>query len=166
MKTAQVHKSGVADKVNEHDVWFNQLINDVVAHIKTDKDNLASGDASKSTREFYISLKNGDNVSMAANARKSMSNIVVRDIVVSYINLLTEKNIEVLKLALDLSANKVLVWAEIKDNDENAEMALIRVESMINAIYSEKTGIDIDSIIVEKSDNLPVPTHYKSVALN
>ncbi len=109
MNTEQAHKSSVKDEVNEHELWFDKLIDDVVSHIKEDKEKLASGDADKSTREFYSLLKNGDTIGIAAKARSEMSKIVVREMVMSYFKLITERAIGVSKLALDLSANKVLV---------------------------------------------------------
>ena len=56
----------------------------------------------------------------------------------------------------------VLVWAEINDDDEQMEDKLILSEAKINAKY-HLYGFDMESTIVETSDKLPVPNHYRSL---
>jgi hypothetical protein len=69
------------------------------------------------------------------------------------------------KLGLELSNSKVLVWAEIYDNDDETEKALILAQAKVNARYS-KFGFAISSTIVEECDQLAVPNHYHNVAIN
>jgi hypothetical protein len=67
---------------------------------------------------------------------------------------------------MDISTDKVLVWAEIKENDEDSELILIRVESIVNGKFGNETGINLDSIIVEDCDGLTIPLHYNTVSIN
>jgi hypothetical protein len=165
METKNVHKPSISEDENKHEFWFGEFLTAITNQIKVDKSNLETGDATPETVAFYGNLIAGNNIELWSDARKSMSKGIAQQMVVSYFKLLSERKINFIKLALDLSLNKILVWAEINDNDEVAEMALIRVESIINATYAQQTGIELDSIIVEKSDNLPIPPHYQIVEL-
>jgi hypothetical protein len=166
METKNVFTTTVSEDVNKHEVWFTDFIKQITDKIKSDKKSLELGEASPETISLYSNLSSGNPLGFASDARNSVSNAIIQEIIVSYFNLIGEKKIAFTKLALDISTNKVLVWAEIEDNDEKSEMAIIRVESIINSIYSKKTGIDLDSIIVEKSDNLTVPSHYQEIELS
>ncbi len=53
-----------------------------------------------------------------------------------------------------------MVWAEVEDNNQAQEKALARAESKVNALY-HPYGFDMETMIVEKGDNVPVPNHYK-----
>lgn len=148
---------------NIHEEWFSNFINEINDHIIADKKELESGDASKAKREYYNSLITGDFVKTLSIMRNDTSSLLIKNIVVNYLNKLKEHNIFPLKLAFDLSNNKILVWAEINEDDESAELSLIKVESIINGEFFDKTKIYLDSIIVETSDHLTVPPHYKLI---
>lgn len=148
---------------NKHEEWFSSFIDKINSNIKEDKKNLESGNASKDVLDFYNSLIMGDHVKAMGVSRKAASNIIIQEIIVNYLKLLVEKKINISKLALDISTNKVLVWAEIKEDDESSEMGLIRVESIVNGKFLSDTGIHLDSIIVEDCDSLPIPAHYKTI---
>ena len=64
------------------------------------------------------------------------------------------------KLAFDHNDSEVLVRAEIMDNQEELERKLTLTEAIINAKF-HPYGFDMESMIVEKSDGLRVPNHYK-----
>ena len=66
------------------------------------------------------------------------------------------------KLAMELSDYKVLVWAEIKDDDEETEDALIMSEAKVNA-GCFKYGFHISTTIVEEGDKLIIPAHYQKL---
>lgn len=162
----QATKASKNNTDNKHEEWFSSFVDKINNHINTDKKRLETGSASKETVAFYKSLVDGDNIKAMSLARTSVSSALIKEVIVSYLNILSERNIPLSKLALDITVNKILVWAEIKENDENSEMDLIRAESMINGQYSNETGISLDSIIVEDTDKLPVPSHYIPLAIS
>ena len=164
METKKV--SNPAQETNKHEEWFSSFINDVNEKIKKDKSNLETGTASKETMDFYNSLIAGDNIKAMGLSRNAVSSILIKEIIINYLKLLREIKTSLTKLAFDISANKVLVWTEISENDEKSEMELIKIESKINAKFSDITGIDLDSIIVEDCDKLPIPSHYQSVGIS
>jgi hypothetical protein len=161
METTKVSKSHLEE--NTHDSWFKEFIVTINKQIHQDKKSLESGDASRETREFYSSLIEGDIIGTLSISRSVVSNSIIKHIVIYYLQLLSEKKIRVNKLAMDFSTNKILVWVEIKENDEQAEFALIGIESMVNGKYASDTGIYLDSLIVEESDSLDVPPHYNLI---
>jgi len=68
------------------------------------------------------------------------------------------------RLALDISDSKILVWAEIENDDDSVECALILSAAKANANFS-KYGVHISSTIVEKRDNLIIPKQYKEIEI-
>ena len=48
---------------------------------------------------------------------------------------------------------------KIDNDDDELEKQLILVEAKVNAKY-HSFGYDLTSMIVEKSDDLPLPSHY------
>src|SRR5690606_7699731 len=95
--------------------------------------------------------------------RDISSKIIIAKMLNDYFKNLYERNvIESIKIALELSQSKVLVWAQIPKDDEKTEDSLILSEAAVNAIYSS-FGFNIYSTIVEDCDELSVPPHYKEV---
>ena len=64
------------------------------------------------------------------------------------------------KLAFDYNDNEVLIWAEVKDDDEAFQRLLIRAEARVSSKYY-KFGYSLESMIMEASDNYPIPPHYQ-----
>lgn len=145
--------------VNQHEKWFENLIGSVKQAILQDKQSLEAGSASKETMAFYTSLRDGNMIQAMTVSREAASKALISEIALEYVKQLYEKKTSIKKLAMDNSSNKILVWAEINDDDEEAELGLIRIESKINGKYM-KTGISLNSTIVESSDCLKVPSHY------
>ncbi|MFP4042533.1 MAG: hypothetical protein ACLFNL_06475 [Bacteroidales bacterium] len=79
-----------------------------------------------------------------------------------YLDELRKKKAIPLRLAFDISKSKILVWAEINDDEEELEKRLILAEALVNSKYYPH-GFSINSTIIEKSDNLPIPSHYKTI---
>ena len=163
---ANTKNKKIVDHVDQHEAWFSTFINDVNKSILEDKKDLASGDASKATRDIYKSLIDGDHIQAMSLMRNQASESLIKEIVISYIEKLIEKQIHPLKLAVDISNNKILVWAELKNGDEATEMSLVRVESIINGTFYESTKIYLDSTIVEENELIPVPPHYRAISFN
>jgi hypothetical protein len=97
-------------------------------------------------------------------ARKNSSAFFIKNLIDSYfIELITRKKTPN-RLALELSNSKILVWAEIMNDDEDTENALILAAAKVNNDFS-KYGFHLSSTIVEKDDLMDVPAHYKEVTI-
>ena len=140
--------------------WFEGFINTLELHKLT----LLTGTASKERESVYELLMSGDEKKMASFARAQSSMQFFKHIIIDYFKELAEQSVIPLKIALDFSDAKILVWAEIEDDDEATEDGLLTAEAKVNAAY-HKNGFYISSTIVEKSDCLPIPTHYKEVQI-
>lgn len=141
-----------------YDTWFSGLID----FIKVEHLLLQTGTASKPQKELYNNMILGDSLSVYTNIRQQISTPFIKEIIFDYIEELRKSNQLPNKLAFALSDSKLLVWSEINDNDESTENALLLTEAKINGKY-QKAGFYINSTIIEKSDNLPIPPHYQIV---
>lgn len=141
-------------QISERQKWFDELI----ATLRTHELQLETNTAPKEMKEFYDVFMGNNLDEMFKLNKASSQKYFVGKIIVEYIKLL-DKNLPS-KLAFDFNDSEVLVWAEIEDNNEAQEKALARAESKINAQF-HPFGFDMESLIVEKSDNLEIPNHYK-----
>jgi hypothetical protein len=146
-------------KVKEqYNSWFSEVID----HLRVDQLLMEEGVASAEKKKMYDTLIFGKETEIIAQSRLNSSMYFIEKLVHEYVEELFKSPAKPAKLSMDLSDAKVLVWAEINDDDETAEDALILAEAKINAKYSVY-GFHVTSTIVEKSDNLNVPPHYQPV---
>ncbi len=145
-------------KQSEINTWFEALTDS----LRTDHFIYSSGVAPKEKKEFYDDMIFGDGNSAIRNMRSESTKYFISNILSDYITVLIEKGKKPLKLSVSLSDSKILVWAEINDNDETAEDNLLLAEARVNGKYYDN-GFYLNSTIVEKSDNLPVPPHYQKL---
>lgn len=96
--------------------------------------------------------------------KKTSSSFFIKNLIDSYFIELGERRARPNRVALELSNSKVLVWAEIENDDELTEDALILSAAKVNYAFST-FGFHISSTIVEVGDKLNVPKHYKEVFL-
>lgn len=118
--------------------------------------------ASKDTKLMYDTLIFGKETEIYNAGRVQSSMYFVKRMLKEYFDSIKDYSSKPLKLALELSDAKILVWAEIADDDEAAEDALILSEAKANGKFGEY-GFHISSTIVEKSDSLPIPSQYQLV---
>ena len=97
-------------------------------------------------------------------SKKTSSAFFIKNLIDSYFIELGERRARPNRVALELSNSKVLVWAEIENDDELTEDALILSAAKVNYAFST-FGFHISSTIVEVADKLNVPKHYKEVFL-
>jgi hypothetical protein len=140
--------------------WFEQTIVTLIS----DRFQMETEIASPEKRKMYDTLIHGQEADIHSMGRNSSTVFFIRGILKEYIQELTERKIKLNKLAFDLTASKVLVWAEVYDDDEEAIDSLILAEAKINANYSQY-GFYISTTTVEVSDQLPIPSQYKEVNL-
>lgn len=138
--------------------WFEGLID----HVRADHLMYSSGTVTPETKKFYDDVIFGDGENMFSKIRETSSKFFISCILKDYINELKSSQRNPLKLSMALSDSKILVWAEIDDNDEKTEDALLIAEAKVNGKYYEK-GFYLNSTIIEKSDNLSTPSHYQSI---
>jgi len=135
---------------------------ELVASLRADQLMMETNTATKEKKAFYETMMKGSITDWSSEARKMSTKHFITLLLNDYFLALNEYNKDSIKIALDLSDAKVLVWAEIKNNDESAEDALLLSEAKVNAKYAQY-GFHITSTIVEKSDCLSVPNHYMIV---
>lgn len=138
-------------------VWFDDLVATIRAHelqIETDT-------ASEPVKDIYEKLMSGNTDDMIKGQKLVAQKYFVSKIIIDYLKLAAKTSLN--KLAFDYNDSEVLVWAEIPDDRYDLEKVLILAEAKINAKYHD-CGFDMSTTIVEESDKLPIPSHYKVVA--
>ena len=135
-------------------LWFDNLISTLRLHeIQLDTET-----ANPQLRKLYDVMISENFDEMFRLNKAAAQEFFVKKIIVEYLQLLGDKLPT--KLAFDFNDSEVLVWAEIEDNQEILERSLTLAEAKINAKF-HPYGFDMESMIVEKGDGLPVPNHYK-----
>jgi hypothetical protein len=140
-------------KLNE---WFNNM----VATLRTHELMLQTDTATPQLKTMYDVFVNGSTNDIALQGKVNAQVHFVRSILIEYLSIL-DKNLPS-KLAVYFNDSEVLVWAEISDDDHAMEKSLLVAEAKINAKY-HPYGFDMETTIVEASDNLSVPNHYQSL---
>jgi hypothetical protein len=144
------------DKKQEQ--WFEKLINS----IKVDQLALETKTADKAKERLYNNLIEGKHLEMFSDMRKHSSQYFIEELVIEYISEINKRNVKFNELAFDLTDAKIHVWAEIDDEDESSEDGLFLAEAYANAKFLDY-GTYISTTIVEKSDSIPLPSHYSSM---
>lgn len=159
-------KTSHQDKaVDLHETKFDELTESVLNGLQHDKQLLANGDAPKFMRDFYEGVFNGDTTKMVGSMRDAATISFMEPILEDYIGLLKKKKLNIPKLAFHLTAERIWVWAEIKDDDESTLDELILTEAEVNSRHYAKTGIYIDSMIVEECDKVAMPDNYQAFVI-
>ena len=140
--------------------WFDEM----VANLRYDQVLLENEIIGENKKKIYDTLISGNQDGIHHLARQASSAFFISNIVANYFKELVKTESKPKKLALELSDSKILVWAEVIEDDEVMENGLILTEAKINAEFSQY-GFHISSTIVEDSDGLEVPSHYKNVSI-
>lgn len=125
---------------------------------------LQTGVTSKENYNFLKSIMNRDEDAMHNYVKQTSSKHFIGKVLVDFFSELIERKItpEDINLAMALSDSKVLIWAELCDNDEAMEDALLLIEDKINAKYYGY-GFSINVTTVEKSDHLTPPANFNFI---
>lgn len=137
-------------------VWFENLVNSM----REDIEMFKLGIADKKKTQMYEAAMNNDQNKMCSVMRESSTLHFIQKLMKSYIGELGSNKCDVLTLAFDLDNSEILVWAVINDDDEINEDKLWLAEAKVNSEFYNY-GFTISTTIVEKSDNIEVPPHYK-----
>jgi hypothetical protein len=143
------------------DNWFDYFI----STLKSDQWQFSAGIASKEKQEMYKPLVQNDYRTMAIRSRDNSSNLLAQELVLAFLNELSQTKRKPNKLAMQVSRSGILVWATINDNDEETENAIYIAEAKVNAVYYQY-GFHVSATILEESDNYPIPEQYKEVRIN
>jgi hypothetical protein len=138
------------------EAWFENFI----AAVRTHQLQLETNTAPNDLKKAYSVFMHGSDNDLAMLNRVTANKHFIQKIILEYMNRVRERMPQ--KLAFDLNGNEVLVWAEIKNDDEELEDFLLMAEAEVNAQY-HKYGYDITSTIVEQRDNLNVPNHFTTI---
>ncbi len=114
---------------------------------------------------FYTNIINQDFDATNKILRVQSTGYFIAKIVNCYLNELHIKKYFPQKLAFDFSDAKILVWAQIPNNSEEYENALILAEAEANSKFADN-GFFISSTIVEEGDGLPIPPHYREIKIH
>ena len=134
-----------------------QLFDNLVASLRTHQLQLETKTAPTEIEHTYKVLMGNNTNDVFRLGKEAAQQYFVSQIILDYLKHL---DIPPIKLAFDFNDSEVLVWAEIADNDEALEKALLRAESKINAKY-HPYGFDMETMIVEHGDGLTIPNHYR-----
>ena len=151
----------VQNQPNNVQQWFDEM----VTNLRYDQTLLEIDVLEENKKSIYNTLISGNQDMISHLGRQASTAYFISKIVSDYFKELVKTKSKPKKIALELSDSKILVWAEVSEDDEVMEDGLILTEAKINAEYS-KYGFHISSTIVEDCDGLPIPGHYKSVPIN
>lgn len=152
----------VTKKVDKDSIenWFGNFIHS----LNVDKDSLVNGYASIDTKALYHTIIYEDPLNIIKKTREQTSELLIKKLIYEFLTELGDDRKKPISLSFDYSDSQVLIWAIIKEDDEKAEEALIIAEAKANAKNSE-FGFHISSTIVEETDCVKVPPHYKEIKL-
>ncbi len=140
---------------------FDYFIDQVAAYIKGEELEITAGVAPTQKKEIWEQILKGNYLPMLKVNQNNNNEILGVQIALSFIqNLKAIHKSKPHKLALSQKNNKVYIWAEIADGDDETMEAILA--SVIDANFEHRdSGISLSPMIVEQSDNLSVPAHFK-----
>jgi hypothetical protein len=148
-------KKGTEVSQEQIDSWFAEFIHG----IKVDKLTIETATASKETANLYLNAITG-NVREVVKTMRSVSNkYFIEQVTLAFINEMVKRNAKPKRLAFSLTPSTILVWAEIKDDDQNVQDQLILTEAKVNSEFKD-AHFALDVMVVEESDKIKVPRHY------
>lgn len=145
-----------AISAEEMNIWFTSFVD----RLKVDHLMMETDTAPKEVKDLYTALISNDAPKVFGDLRKATSQYFIKQLIIDYISEFKAKSKLPITLALGISDSKILVWSEIEDGDEEMEDLLILSEAKINHKYGD-FGFYINSTIVEHSENISTPPHYK-----
>ena len=141
--------------------WFENLI----GAIRVDQLQIETGTADSKKSKFYQQAIAGNTDEILMSLRRDTNQHFINNIIQNFMYEITTRKALPKKLAFSLSPATILVWAEIADDDERTEDEILLAESKINSI-AKQYDFNLDTMIVEQSNNIEVPPHYIPVKLN
>lgn len=138
--------------------WFERLI----AQLHVDQLTVSTHTARPDQQTFYESIIHGDGNRAMAIQQQGVTKFFVTQILSLFISRIQPHLPRLAKVATALTDSEVLLWIETKADDELLEDQLTEIEAEINAKF-HPYRYDVEMMIVESADRLPVPPHYFSL---
>lgn len=154
-------KSSASTSKLDSKAWFDEFVHS----IRTDELTLEAGVASSDKVRAYDLLMKNDIDGIMADSYNATAKYHIKKLVLEFLDQLEKRAHFPKKLAMVLSNAKVLVWAQIKEDDEATERALYGAEGFSNAKLAD-LGFHISITVVEDCDDLPIPNHYQELDLS
>jgi hypothetical protein len=151
-------KENISSTSNQSDAWFGEMI----FSLKTDKLMYDTDTMHPAKKDIFTSMMENNFLPLAKETRKTTSQYFISKMLFTYMSTLKENIENVLNIGFELCDTKIMVWAEIKEDDEATEDALLIAEAKVNAEYNSD-GFRLLSTIVEDCDNLQVPENFISL---
>lgn len=142
------------NKIKARDMWFEHVIEE----LRRDQQALNLGIASEEKERMYDQIINNSDELMN-DAKNKFTEQLLRKAIIAYAKEISIIENKPIKLALDHSDTKLLVFAIINDEDEKAENGLLCAAAEINHKFRDY-GIHVSTTIIEESDNYPIPQQY------
>ncbi|HVX51632.1 MAG TPA: hypothetical protein VHB48_15835 [Chitinophagaceae bacterium] len=156
MQVAQNQPTSSAFSPEKMDSFFEEMI----ATLNADHLMLETNTATEEKRKFYSAVINKNELEAVSITRMTSSMYFVKRLLTGYLDEITNKGVKLNKLAFDLSDAKILVWAEVNEEDDETVNKLILAEAKMNAECSAY-GFHISTTVVDTSDKMDIPLHYK-----
>lgn len=137
------------------DNWFAEFIHS----IKVDKLSIETATAQKETADLYMNAITGNIREVVMTMRSVSSRYFIEQITMAFINEIIRRNVKPNKLAFSLTPSTILVWAEVKDDDQIIQDQLVLAEAKVNSEFRD-AHFALDVMVVEESDKIKVPLHY------
>lgn len=158
MQTKYRNNIHTQDNSESHN-WFEEMI----SSLRIDQLLMQTDTIGRDKSEMYKAMIEGNYDQIHDSARNLSSQYFIERLLSTYVKELHSRNVNLIRLALELMNSEVLVWAEIKDDDDETEKALILSAAKANSEFY-KYGFHISSTIIEQSDNLDIPAQYIELA--
>jgi len=147
---------------NSVDRQIKQWFDEIIAELRLDEALYETDLLHKEKRDLYKILSSGNKIKIHEAAYNQARMFFIETMLFDYLDELRGRSAFPKKLAFDISKSKILVWAEIEDDNQDLEQKLILCEAKVNARFFPH-GFSITSTIVERSDQLDIPPHYKTL---
>lgn len=138
--------------------WFAKAINS----LKVDQLTFQTDIMEPDKKELYTHLISENYIEVSRKSIELSSQLIIVEMIGKYFSELGSGFSKLRSLSLHPSDKKLLVWAEINDNDEETEDVLLLLEAKINALFSNYK-FRVLTTIVEAMDSLSAPTDYVPV---
>lgn len=146
--------------VNDASKWFDEM----VMNLRFDEQLFHNDIMDAEKKAIYNKMIDGNAETISVMAREMSTTYFISNLLNDYVAELLKSKKLPKQLGLEMSESKILVWAEIYNDDEETENALILSQAKLNSKYST-FGFYISSTIIEERDSLNVPSHYTKVAI-
>lgn len=148
-----------ASPIDKLSAWFTDFIADLQVHELAHSENVLSPEKER----FFKTMASGDTSEIAIINRLYAQKYFVQKIIFEFVE--ETKNVEFKNLAFDYNDSKILTWATINDDDDDALSDLILAKSKVNSKFAE-SKFYIDLMVLETGDQHPIPSHYHELKLN